>query len=92
MSIRWKRLLAESTRTWRRLNQMKQHVNSEIGDVDTQTSDNQNTRKRSGMPTLRKAGEQLDMISAPSTGWMSSVPITAPAGRMISVTARASAS
>jgi hypothetical protein len=53
---------------------------------------NQHTWRWSGMHTRRKAGErtqQLEMISAPSTGRMSSVPTSAPTCRMISATARA---
>jgi len=92
MSVSWKRSLAESTSTWRRVNQMKRQVNSEIDDVDTQTCDNKHTWRRSGKHTRRKAGErnqQLEMISAPRTGRMSSVPTSAPTWRMISATARA---
>jgi len=89
MSVPWKRLLAESTSTWRRVNQMKRQVNSENDDVDTQTTDSEHTWRRSGKHTWRKAGEELEMISAPSTGRMLSVPTSAPTWRNISVTARA---
>jgi len=74
---------------WRRVNQMKRQVNSENDDVDTKPSDSKHTWRRSGKHTRRKAGEQLEMISAPSTGRMSCVPICSPNGRMISATARA---
>ena len=92
MSVPWKRSLAESTSTWRRANQMKRQVNSEIDEVDTQQSDSDHTWRRRGKRNRRKAGErtqQLEMISAPSTGRMSSVPTSAPTRRMISATARA---
>ena len=79
-------------RTWRR-------VNSAPGDeaasefrkryMDTQTSDSKHTWRRCGKHTRRNACEQLEMISAPSTGRMSSVPTSAPTWRMISATARA---
>jgi len=91
MSVPWKRSLAESTSTWRRVNQMKRQVNSEIDDVDTQTSDSKHTWRKSGKHTRRKASErnqQLE-VSASSTGRMSSVPTSAPTWRMISATARA---
>jgi len=88
MSVPWKRSLAESTSTWRRVNQMKRQVNSGNDDVDTQTGDSEHTWRWSGKHTRRKAGEQLEMISAPSTGRMSSVPTSAPTRRMISATAR----
>jgi len=71
---------------------MKRQVNSENNDMDTQTSDSKHTWRRSGKHTRRKPGErdqQLDMISAPSTGRMSSVPTSALTSRMISATARA---
>jgi len=55
----------------------------------TQTSDSEHTWRRSGKHARRNAGEQLEMISAPSTGRMSSVPTSAPTRRMISATARA---
>jgi hypothetical protein len=55
MSIPWKRSPAESTSTWRRVNQMKRQVNLEIDDVDTQTSDSKHTWRRSGKHTRRKA-------------------------------------
>jgi len=74
MSVPWKRSPA---------------VNKQNDDVDTQTSDSEHTWRRSGMHTRRRAGEQLEMISAPSTGRMSSVPTSAPTWRMISATARA---
>jgi len=64
-------------------------VNKQNDDVDTQTSDSEHTWRRSGQYTRRKTGErtkQLDMISAPSTGRMSSVPTSAPTWRMISAT------
>jgi hypothetical protein len=89
MSVPWKRSLAESTSTWRTVNQMERQVNSGNDDVDTQTSDSEHTWRWSGKHTWRKAGEQLEMISAPSTGRMSSVPTSAPTRRMISATARA---
>ena len=72
--------------------EMKRQVNSENDDTDTQTSDSKHTWRRSGKHTLSKAGErnqQLEMISAPSTGRMSSVPTSAPTRRMISATANA---
>jgi len=69
--------------------EMKRQVNSENDDMDTQTRDSKPTWRRSGMHTWWKAGEQLEMISAPSTGRMSSVPTSAPTRRMISATARA---
>jgi len=69
--------------------EMKRQVNSEIDDMDTQTSDSKHTWRRCGKHTRRKAGEQLEMISAPSTGLMSSVPTSSPTGRRISATARA---
>jgi hypothetical protein len=49
--------------------EMKRHANSENDDMDTHTSDSEHIQK--------KAGEQLEMISAPSTGRMSSVPTSA---------------
>jgi len=70
--------------------EMKQQVNSENDDMDTQTSDNKHTWRRSGKHTRRKADEcthQLEMISARSTGRMLSVPTSAPTWRMISATA-----
>jgi len=87
MSVPWKRSLAESTSTWRRVNQIKRQVNSENDDVDTQISDSKNTWRRSRKHTRRKPGEcneQLEIISAPSTGQMSSVPTSTPNRRMIS--------
>jgi len=69
--------------------EMKQQANSENDDVDTHTSDNKQTWRRSGNHTRRKAGEQLEMIRTPSTGRMSSVPTSAPTRRMISATERA---
>jgi hypothetical protein len=92
MSVPWKRSLAESTSTWRRVNQMKRQVNSEIDDVDTKTSASKHTWRKSGKHTQRNAGEhteQLKMISARSTGRMSSVPTSAPNRRMISATPNA---
>jgi len=77
--------LPAENRTWRL-------VNKQNDDVDTQTSDSEHTWRRNGKHTRRKAGErtgQLEMISAPSTGRMSSVPISAPTRRMISATATA---
>ena len=71
--------------------EMKRQVNSENDDVDTQTSDNKQTWRRSGKNTRRKARErnqQLE-ISALSTGQMSSEPTSAPTWRMISATASA---
>jgi hypothetical protein len=67
--------------------EMKRQANSEDDDMDTQTSDNNHTRGRSGKHTRRKAGDQLEMISARSTGWMLSVPTRALTWRMISATA-----
>jgi len=72
--------------------EMKRQVNSANNDTDTQTSDSKHIWKRSGKYTWRKAGErnqQLEMISAPSTGQMSSVPTSAPTRRMISATENA---
>ena len=69
--------------------EMKQQVNLDNDDMDTQTSDSKNTWGRSGKHTLRKPGEQFEMISAPSTGWMSSVPTSAPTRRRISATVKA---
>jgi hypothetical protein len=69
--------------------EMKQQANSEHDDMDTQTSDSNHTWRRNGKHIRMKAGEQLEMISAPSTGRMSSVPTRAPTRRMISETARA---
>jgi hypothetical protein len=57
--------------------------------MDTQTSDSKHIWRRSGKHARKKAGEQLEMISAPSIGRMSSVPTTALTWRMISATARA---
>jgi len=67
-------------------------LNPENNGVDTQTSDIKHTWKTSGKHTQTKAiehNQQLDMISAPTTGRMSSVPTSAPSWRMVSVTARA---
>jgi len=44
--------------------EMKRQVNSGNDDVDTQTSDSEHTWRWSGKHTRRKAGEQLEMISA----------------------------
>jgi len=52
-------------------------------------NNSEHTWRRSGKHTRRKASEQLEMISAPSTGRMTSVPTSAPTWRMISATARA---
>jgi len=71
MSVPWKRSPA---------------VNKQNDYVDTQTSDSEHTWRRSGKHTRRRAGEQLVMISALSTGKMSSVPTSAPTWRMISAT------
>jgi len=68
---------------------MKPQVDSENDDIDTQTIDSKHTWRRNGMHNRRKAGEQLDMISAPSTGRMLSVPTSAPTRRRIRATARA---
>jgi len=71
--------------------EMKRQVNSENDDVDTQTSDNKHSWRRSGKHTRRKARErnqQLE-ISASSTGRMSSVPTSALTWRMISATGSA---
>jgi len=70
---------------------MKQQVNSEIDDVDTQPSDSKDTCRKSGKHTRRKAGERNQQveISAPSTGRISSLPTSAPTWRMISETGRA---
>ena len=76
-------------RTWRIVNQCTCRWND---DVDTQTSDSEHTWRWSGKHTRRNTGEhnqQLEMISAPSTGRMLSVPTSAPTWRMISATARA---
>jgi hypothetical protein len=93
MSVRWKRSPAESTSVRGEEStvhlEMKRQVNSEIDDMDTQTSDSNHTWRRNGKHTRRRAGEQLEMISAPSTGRMSSVPTSAPTWRMISATATA---
>jgi len=88
MSKPWKRSLAESTSTWRRVNRMKWQVNSGNDDMDTQTCDSEHTWRWSGKHTPRKGGEQLETISAPSTRRMSSVSTSAQASRMISATAR----
>jgi len=60
--------------------------------MDAQTKDSKYTwRRRSGEHTRRKAGksiQQLEMICAPSTAQMSSVPACAPTRRMTSATAR----
>ena len=64
-------------------------VNKQNDYVDTQTSDSEHALSRSGKHTRRRAAEQLEMISAPSTGRMSSVPTSAPTWRMISATIRA---
>jgi hypothetical protein len=72
--------------------ELKRQVHSENDDMDTQRSDSKHTSRRSGIHTRRKAGkrnQQMKMISAPSTGRMSSVPTSAPSRRMISATARA---
>ena len=77
--------LPAENRTWRL-------VNKQNDDVDTQTSDSEHTWRRNRKHTRRKVGErteQLEMISAPSTGRMSSVPTSGPTRRMISTTARA---
>ena len=71
------------------MEEITSRVNKQNDDVDTQTSDSEHTWRRSGKHTRRKAGEQLEMISAPSTGRMSSVPTSAPTRRMISATAKA---
>jgi len=73
--------LPAENRSWRL-------VNKQNDDVDTETSDSEHTWRRCGKHTRRKAGEQLEMIGAPSTGRMSSVPTSAPTWRMISGTAR----
>jgi hypothetical protein len=86
MSVPWKTSLAESTSV------RGEESTSKNDDVDTQTSDNEHTWRRSGKHTRRKADEhtqQLEMISAPSTGRMASVPTSAPTRRMISATIRA---
>jgi len=69
--------------------EMKLQVNSENDDMDSETSDSKHTWRRSGKHTRRKAGEQLEMMIAPSTGRMSCVPISSPNRRKISATARA---
>jgi len=71
--------------------EMKQQVNSENDNVDTQTSDRKHTWRRSGQHTLSKASERTQQleISASSTGRMSCVPTSALNRRMISATARA---
>jgi hypothetical protein len=72
--------------------EMKQQVNSEHNDIDTQTSAREYTCRRSGKHTRRKAGErtkQLEMISALSTVRMSSVPKSELTKRMISATTNA---
>jgi len=93
MSVPWKRSLVEPTSVRGEEStvhlEMKRHVNSENNDVDTQTSDSKHTWRKSGKHTRRKASEQLEMISAPSTGRMSSVPTSAPTWRIISATIRA---
>jgi len=83
MGVPWKTSLAESTCV------RGEESTSKNDGVDTQTSDSEHTWTRSGKHTRRNAGEQLEMISAPSTGRMSSVPTSAPTRRMISATARA---
>jgi len=72
--------------------EMKRQANSENDDVDTQASDSKHNWRRSGKHTRREGGERsqpLEMISAPSTGRMSSVPTSAPTWRIISGTGRA---
>jgi len=67
--------------------EMKRQVNPETDNVDTHSSVSKQTWRRSRRHTRRKAGEQLVMISAPSTARMSSVPTSAPTRSMISATA-----
>jgi len=74
--------LPAENRSWRIVNKQKE-------DVDTQTSDSEHTSRRNGKHTRSKASEQLEMISAPSTGRMSCVPTSALTWRMISATANA---
>jgi len=67
-------------------------VNKQNDAMDTLTRDSEHFWRWSRKHTRRKAGEyiqQLEMISAPGTGYMSSVPTSAPTRRMISATARA---
>ena len=58
--------------------EMKWQANSEHDDMDTQTSDSNHTWRSNAKNTRMKAGEQLEMRSAPSTGQMLSVPTSAP--------------
>jgi len=70
---------------------MKWQVNWENDDMDTQTSDSKDTWRRSRILTQRKGGkctQQSMMISAPSTGRMSSVPTGALNRRIICATTR----
>jgi len=69
--------------------EMKREANSQNDDMDTQTSYSKHTWRRGRKHTRKKVGEQLEIISASSTERMSSVPISAPTRRMISVTAGA---
>jgi hypothetical protein len=72
---------------WRRVNQMKQQVNSGNADVDNQTYVSENSWRRKRKRTTRKDGELLEMIPAPSPGWMLSAPTSAWTWMMISATA-----
>ena len=86
MSVPWKTSLAES------ICECGEESASKQDDVDTQTSDSEHTWRRSGKHSWGKAckrTKQLEMISAPSTGRISSVPTSPPTYRMISPTARA---
>jgi len=93
MSVPWEKSLAQSTSVRGEEStvhlEMKRQVDSENDDIDTQTSDSKHTWRRNGMHNGRNAGEQLEMISAPSTGRTSSVPTSTPTWRMICATARA---
>jgi len=71
------------------LEEITSWVNKQNDDMDTQMSDSNYSWRRNRKHTQRKAGEQLEMISTPSTERMSSVPTSALTRRMISVTARA---
>jgi len=93
MSVPWERSIAESTSIRGDEStvhlEVKRQVDSENDDTDTQTSDSNHSWRRNGIHNRRTAGEQLEMITAPSTGRMSSVPTSTPTRRMISATARA---
>ena len=93
MSLPWERSLADSISVCREESrvhlEMKRQVDSENEDLDTHTSDSKHTWRWNGTHNRRNAGEQLEMISAPSTWRTSSVPTSTPSWRMISASARA---